>query len=288
MEKNKGLQALVFAIEEFATFDGPGIRTTVFLKGCPLRCKWCHNPEGQSFESQIVRSANGCLACGACLKAGKTVCGRSELVEESISVCPQNLIRRCGISYTPQTLADKLRRNIPILNASGGGITFSGGEPLAHAEFLIQTMRLLYGDTTLAIQTSGYASSDVFTAVLGYCSYVLYDLKLIDKALHLRYTSVDNAPILANYRALAHQEIPFITRIPLIPGVTDTEDNLEAIAAFMKENCIKKAELLPYNTMTGAKYEWAGLSWHPEYDEKRQITPHQEIFSSYGISTTIL
>lgn len=288
MDMKAEVQALVFAIEEFATFDGPGIRTTVFLKGCPLRCMWCHNPEGQSFTSQIVRSPNGCLGCGACLRAGERTSGRSELVEESISVCPQNLIRRCGILYTPQTLADKLRKNIRILNASGGGVTFSGGEPLAHPGFLLETMRLLRGETSLAVQTSGYTSTDIFTEVLSLADYILFDLKLIDSEQHEYYTGAKNESILDNYRILSHSSVPFITRVPLIPTVTDTKDNLEAIAGFMKQNGVDRVELLPYNKMAGSKYAMAGLAWQPEYDEQKKSEPHLDLFDAYGITVRIL
>lgn len=288
MNMKSEVQALVFAIEEFATFDGPGIRTTVFLKGCPLRCMWCHNPEGQSFDSQVVRSPNGCLGCGACLREGERVSGRCELVEESISVCPQNLIRRCGIPYTPLTLANKLEKNIPILNASGGGVTFSGGEPLAHPQFVTETMRFLYGKTSLAVQTCGYTSTDIFKQVLSFADYILYDLKLIDSKRHEFYTGVKNEPILENYRILSRSSVSFITRVPLIPTVTDTVENLEGIARFMYENGVDRVELLPYNPMTGAKYALAGLLWQPAYDEKQTIMPHKEIFESYGISVQIL
>ena len=127
-------KARVFSIEEFSTYDGPGIRMTVFLKGCPLRCMWCHNPEGQSFDAQIVRSPNGCLACNACLDAGERATGERRLTEESIAVCPRNLVRNCGEEYTSEALLSVIKKNIRILNASGGGVTFSGGEPLCHAE----------------------------------------------------------------------------------------------------------------------------------------------------------
>lgn len=146
--------ALIFSIEEFSTFDGPGIRTTVFLKGCPLRCQWCHNPEGQSFYNSIIRSDNGCIHCGECIKAGYAAAGKKELTKESIAVCPNRLIRMCAQSYTTETLADKLGKNLDILNASSGGVTFSGGEPLAQPKFLIEVLELLEGKTNRAIQTS--------------------------------------------------------------------------------------------------------------------------------------
>jgi len=281
-------EGCVFSIEEFATFDGPGIRTTVFLKGCPLRCIWCHNPEGQRRERQIVRSPNGCLLCEACLDEGERLTGKRCLVPESMDVCPRNLIRFSGTTYTPQALAAKLEKNLTILNASGGGITFSGGEPLEQASFLFATMRLLYQKTSLALQTCGFATGAVFDEALTLADYVLYDLKLMDDARHRHYTGVTNAPILQNYRALVQSGVPFITRVPLIPTVTDTVENLTAIAAFLKENGVRGVELLPYNRMAGSKYPLAGMTWAPDYDESLPSEPHTEIFAAYGIAARIL
>ena len=137
----------VFSIEEFSTYDGPGIRMTVFLKGCPLMCTWCHNPEGQRHDSEMVRSPNGCLSCGACLRKGEELTGEPRLVPESASVCPRKLVRVAGEDMTAEELVSKIERNIPILNMSGGGVTFSGGEPLMHADFVLDCMKLLRGKT---------------------------------------------------------------------------------------------------------------------------------------------
>ena len=116
----------IFSIEEFSTFDGPGARCTVFLKGCPLKCQWCHNPEGQSFDTQILRSPNGCIGCGTCIATGMT--------ERSIQLCPMHLLRKCGQDHTPQSLVELLHPNLDMVALMGGGITFSGGEPLSQAE----------------------------------------------------------------------------------------------------------------------------------------------------------
>lgn len=139
-------KALVFSIEESSTFDGPGLRSTVFLKGCSLACEWCHNPEGQSFENQIIKAQSGCEGCGACMREGK-------ITEKSIKVCPNRLLRLCAAEYTPEELVAKLEKNIPILNGGHGGITFSGGEPLSHPRFLCECLSLLENKTHLALPT---------------------------------------------------------------------------------------------------------------------------------------
>ncbi len=130
-------EAKIFSIEEFSTYDGPGIRMTVFLKGRPLRCSWCHNPEGQSFEAQVVRSPNGCIGCGACLNVGEKETGRRTLTEASIAVCPRGIVRLCGEEYTSERLVGIIGKNVDMLNAAGGGVTFSGGEPLCQHAFLL-------------------------------------------------------------------------------------------------------------------------------------------------------
>lgn len=277
----------IFAIEEFSTYDGPGIRMTVFLKGCPLRCTWCHNPEGQRFDSETVRSPNGCLECGACLRKGEELTGVPSLVPESAAVCPRKLVRVCGDDMTPEELVKKIEKNIPILSMSGGGVTFSGGEPLCHADFVLRCLSLLGGKTNRALQTCGFAPSETFKEVLGACDYVLYDLKLMDDTLHRRFTGVSNAQIIENYRTLVNCGIPFITRVPLIPTVNDTEENIEATARFLAECGVSRIELLPYNKMAGGKYTMLGRKYEPGFNGTIPPTPHTEIFSAYGVEATI-
>ena len=274
----------IFSIEEFATFDGPGIRMTVFLKGCPLRCAWCHNPESQRAQVEYVRSPNGCLRCGACEKvAERDETNALFLTEASVAACPRSLVRRCGEDFSPQALCDRVLANASILNATGGGVTFSGGEPLAQAAFLWECLGLLKGRVHTAVQTCGYASSDLFEKTLTLCDYVLYDLKLIDPDLHRRYCGTENVPILQNYRTLAASGVPFVTRIPLIPGVTDTAQNLSAIAALMRECGVDYAELLPYNRMAGSKYAGLLREFAPGFNEDAPVELHTDIFENHGI-----
>ena len=274
----------VFSIEEFSTFDGPGIRTTVFLKGCPLSCVWCHNPEGQRREIEYMRSPNGCTGCGACLQAAKTACGRTVLTEESVAACPNHLVRRAGIDYTPEELAAKLNKNASILRSGGGGVTFSGGEPLMHADFILATAPLL-DRMSVALQTSGYADSTDFSRVLEVCDYVLFDLKLASDALHRFFCGVGNERILQNYKILTESGKQFVTRIPLIPTVTDTDENLEALAAIIASHNVHYAELLPYNKLTGSKYGSLLRTYSPDFDEQRACNLGANIFQRYGITT---
>ena len=278
----------IFSIEEFSTYDGPGIRMTVFMKGCPLRCMWCHNPEGQRFEREIVKSPNGCLMCGACMNAGLEETGAPCLVDKSISVCPRRLVRYSGDDLTPEELVAKINKNVAILNMSGGGVTFSGGEPLSHWQFVLECMKLLRNKTNRALQTCGFAPSDVFEKVLSECDYVLYDLKLMDNEKHKRYTGVENTLILKNYETLARSGKEFITRIPLIPTVNDTEENIRATAIFMNGLGVKKIELLPYNRMAGGKYLMLGRKYETDFDGNIPPDPHIEIFNEYGIEVNIL
>ena len=279
---------IVFSIEEFSVYDGPGIRTTVFLKGCPLRCMWCHSPEGQKPTPEMVRSPNGCLHCNACMEKGLEISGELRLVKESAAVCPRNLIRQAGEVYTCEDLLRKLKKNVAILNASGGGVTFSGGEPLMQADFLRECLRGLEGVTNRAIQTCGFCAPKTFSEILPHCDYVLYDLKLMDPQKHRYYCGQDNASILQNYRTLAQSGKDFITRIPVIPTVNDTEENMRATAAFLIENGVHRLELLPYHKLTGSKYAMTGRTYSPEFDETIPPELHLDIFETYGIEVNVL
>ena len=278
----------IFSIEEFSTYDGPGIRMTVFLKGCPLSCEWCHNPEGQSFEAEYVKSPNGCISCGACHEVSEKLYGKPILTEASVSACPRGLVRFSGQDYTSEQLVSVINKNIAILNASGGGVTFSGGEPLSHADFVCECLDMLCGKTHRALQTSGYCENQKFLDVASRCELVLYDLKLIDDTMHKRYTGVSNKSIIENYKSLSKLDVDVITRIPLIPTVNDTKENIEATASLMSACGRRNVELLPYNKLAGAKYALCGRVYKPSFDETKEVQMHTEIFSEYGIEVKIL
>ena len=281
------MQGIVFSIEEFSVYDGPGIRTSVFLKGCPLRCSWCHNPEGQSRDIQIVRSPNGCISCGTCTSTAVTVDGQLCFTQESIDRCPMNLLRYCGEEISSDALCQTLLKNQRILS-NGGGVTFSGGEPLMQSDFLFSCLRSLKGKLHTAIQTSGFCSTEVFREALSLADYFLYDLKLTDSKLHQKFTGVTNEPILQNFALLAESGKNFTIRVPLIPGVTDTSENLTAIAQLLDRHHIHYIELLPYNKMAGGKYAMLLRTYDPGFDVQAEPQPHTGIFQSFGITAKIL
>lgn len=276
----------IFSIEEFSVYDGPGIRTTVFLKGCPLRCTWCHNPEGQAAYTEIVRSPNGCMGCGNCTKYAEKRDDRVIFTEKSIKNCPMNLLRKCGREISCGELFEMLMKNEIFLKK--GGVTFSGGEPLAQSDFLLECLKRLKGNIHTAVQTSGFCNEEIFDEVLGFSDYFLYDLKIIDNELHKKYTGVSNEPILNNFKILAKSRKGFVVRIPLIPNVTDTEENITSIAKFLSKNNVNYAELLPYNKMAGGKYKMLMREYTPKFDTQISPETRDGIFDKFGIETKIL
>lgn len=276
---NKGT---VFDIKQLAVFDGPGARTTVFMKGCPLHCMWCHNPEGLSSEPQLMVSKNSCTHCGKC----EAVCPSPDhciLCGACIRVCPNNLRKICGIQYTPEQLAEVLLKDRDYLEMMGGGVTFSGGEPTMQAEFVLDTVKLLRG-MHCAIETCAFCSEDTFRRIIDAMDYIMMDLKLIDPELHKKYTRADNALILRNLEQLKASGKPFRIRIPVIPGVNDTTENFTATAKLL-QGCetLEQVELLPYHKTAGAKYSMVELEYAPEFDINAKPNLDTELFESFGI-----
>ncbi len=278
------MQGIVFSIEEFSVYDGPGIRTTVFLKGCPLRCTWCHNPEGQDPHTQIVRSPNGCTGCNRCVENAKKVEGRWYYTEESIKNCPMGLLRTSGEVVESQILCEKILKNRELLQ----GVTFSGGEPLLQSDFLFSCLEILKGKLHTAIQTCGYCEEAIFHKAVSLADYFLFDLKLIREDLHRRFTGVSNEKILKNFAYLAKNTKAFVVRIPLIPGVTDTEENILGIIDVLKENGVSYVELLPYNKMAGGKYKMLGRQYSPGFDEQRQVMIPEALLKEHHIRYLVL
>lgn len=278
----------VFSIEEFSVYDGPGIRTTVFFKGCPLKCNWCHSPEGQSFNKEILKSPNGCLECKCCEKVCENY-PNCILCEKCINACPRNLIRVSGIDYQVKELADLLRKNFKILNMNNGGITFSGGEPLSQGKFLLELIKEIKGETSLAIQTSGYGDSKLFKEIIDNLDLVLFDMKIMDKDLALKHQGINNQLIFDNLKILKESNTPFIIRIPLIPTLIDTKENLlEIINKIKGSKNLIKVELLPYNKFAGSKYSLAKKVYSPQFDESIESNPHLELFEENNIKANVL
>lgn len=246
-------KGIVFSIEEFAINDGPGIRTTVFLKGCPLRCQWCHNPEGLSPLPQEMHGFDGDSICGKYYEAGD--------------------------------LAEKLLKDKDFYAMNGGGVTFTGGEPTLQSTFLMELLDRL-SEVHTAIETSGFCAEDTFKKILDRLDYVLFDVKLCDPVLHKKWTGVDNRIILKNLEALGSSGKKFVVRIPLIPGVNDSLENMEATRDLIKDYPgLERVELLKYHKTAGAKYQKVDLMYNPDFDTEAIPEVH-DVFGN--IKTIIL
>lgn len=245
----------IFDIKEMAVHDGPGIRTTVFFKGCPLRCKWCHNPEGLSFEPQLMYKDIRCIDCKSCQRE----CEHPECQPfgRCIHACPENCLEIAGRKVTAKELAEELKETAHILGNSFGGFTFSGGEPLAQPEFLLELIEELKG-YHLCIETSGFCDGEIFKSVIDKLYFVIMDIKLVDSKLHKKYTGVGNELILKNFEILKESGKPYIIRTPLIPNITDTHENLTEIKKIIGDSTWEK---LPYNAAAGAKYKMLGIEY---------------------------
>ena len=275
----------VFDLEEFAVYDGPGIRYAVFLKGCPLRCRWCHNPEGLSAAPQIMVSQL-CVHCGAC----RQVCPSPERCTgcgACIRVCPSGARRLCGREMTAEAVAEKIRPSLPVLQLNGGGVTFTGGEALMQPDFVL-AVRALLPEAHAAVETSGYAAPEVFQRVAKAMDLVIMDVKLADLRLHRQWTGVDNGLILQNLDWLRESGIPFWIRIPLIPTVNDTEENMRRTAALLKgAPRLERVELLPYHKTAGAKYGAVGMNYDPGFPTGQEPQIHLEPFQEAKIPCVV-
>ncbi len=278
---------LVFDIEEFAVFDGPGIRSVVFLKGCPLRCVWCHNPEGLSPRPQQVKTLSLCMNCGLC----ETLCpdpNDCNACGDCVRACPAGCLRIAGSWMDAQQVANKIQRQERILRGSGGGVTFSGGEALMQPDFVLAVREKL-PSLHACIETSGYAPREDFLRVVKAMDLVIMDLKLMDDKLHRQYTGASNRLILSNLSALISLGKPFRIRVPLIPTISDTRENLAAIAErLVGASALEKVELMPYNQAAGAKYAGLGKAYHVSFPEQMQPQTHLDIFKEANIPCDVL
>lgn len=257
------MKGTIFDIKEFTVHDGPGSRITVFLKGCPLRCKWCHNPEGLKVEKQILYRNNFCTHCGRC----HVPCSHEECkgLDRCVHACVNGCLTIAGEEITSEDLAKRLLKNKDMLAMLGGGITISGGEPMLQAEFVCGLAEKMEG-MHLAIQTSGYTKPETYRKVMGHFDYIMQDIKLADCETHKRYTGVGNEWILENVEWLKKSGKEFVFRIPLIPDITDTEENLKAISEIVGAH---RTELMPYNELAGAKYGMVGMEYGLETKKNR-------------------
>ena len=265
--------AIIFDIQRNSFVDGPGIRTTVFFKGCNLKCKWCHNPESQSPKPQILFYKDKCTGCGRCK-------GITEKNTEF--VCFHDAKQICGKEYTVEEVFDTIQKDRPFYEASGGGITLSGGECLLQADFCAALLaRLKAEGLATAVDTCGYVSQDAFDKVIPYTDLFLYDIKAIDEDVHLRCTGHSNKCILENLRYLQSCGKAVEIRVPYVPGFNDGQK--EKILSFLKAfSSIVRVRILPYHNYAATKYKALGLAdtLPPTLPEKREIDEFQALADS--------
>lgn len=260
---------ITFNVQRFSTEDGPGIRTTVFMKGCPLRCKWCHNPEGLYPQPELVWYDVRCIGARECLK----VCPEDalELTLEGMRLdrksctmcglcppaCPAGALEVIGREWTAEALYAEVAKDSAFYETSGGGVTASGGEPVMQAEFVEAFLRLCHrrGIHT-ALDTCGHADWVIYERLLPFVDLVLYDLKVMDRERHRLATGVYPDRILENARRIAQKGIPMWVRTPVVPGYTDGEDNIAGLATYIRDelSTVERWDLLAYTNLGQSKY----------------------------------
>jgi pyruvate formate lyase activating enzyme len=295
---------IVFDIKKFSIHDGPGIRTTVFFKGCPLRCWWCHNPEGLASEPELIFRASRCICCEACLSACEqdaislndctpsTDISRCTLCGACVEACYAEAREIVGREMTVAQVMAEIERDVPFYDESDGGVTFSGGEPLLQWDFLLALLRACKAkEIHTAVDTCGFAPWEAFDAVREYVDLFLYDLKLMDDARHRQFTGVFNESTLSNLEALSRQGHNIIVRVPLVPGVNDDDANIRQTGMFLAGlPHLDGVDILPYHRMGSEKYEQLNKTYRlPETlsPSNERVAELAQVLEEFGLRVKI-
>lgn len=274
-ESQADASGIIFNIQRFSIEDGPGIRTTVFTKGCPLRCIWCHNPEGLQIHPQLMWFDVRCIGARDCLEAcpndaleltrsgmiiDRGKCDGCGLCEKA---CPAGALEVVGREVTSEEAYEEVARDEVFYRNSGGGVTFSGGEPTMQPAFVSEVMRRCRENGIhVALDTCGYSSRSSLQELLGLSDMVLYDLKIMDPGRHLELTGVELEPILENLELICESGKPVWVRTPVIPGCTDSDENFMAMASFIGSlKNVERWDILAFNNTCGSKYKRLDMKW---------------------------
>ncbi len=262
------LVAIITNVQRFSTEDGPGIRTTVFFKGCPLRCPWCHNPEGLSREPELAFSEVKCIGCNECVKVckvgapvpGGPGCEKCEACFACAEACPSTAREVIGREYSVGKLFDEVKRDEVFYEKSGGGVTASGGEAMVYPGFLAELFRRLReAGINTALDTSAVVGGEALAEVLENTDLILLDLKIMDEERHKEVVGASLKRIIENIARIDSAGIPIVIRVPVVPGFSDDDDNMEKIAEFAKGlKNLESVELLSFHQLGEAKYRKLG------------------------------
>lgn len=293
----------IYNIQRYSIHDGPGIRTTVFLKGCPLACKWCHNPESQTKKSVLMYNEKKCIGCFDCVSKcpnealtisnGKLAIERNRCLNcgTCAMVCPAEAIDLLGKQMTIDEVMEVVRRDTSFYKSSKGGVTISGGEPFQQSSFTLELVKALkYEGFHVTLDTSGYVEFERLRHFIGHVDLFLYDVKHIDPRKHRAYTGVDNKLILRNLKKLSRHGCRIWARVPLIPFFNNNENDLHEIAYTISDLKVEKVCILPYHgiasgkyTQLNKKYELTGMKSPSDSDVDRA----KKIIENYGLQVQV-
>ena len=279
---------MIFNIQRCSIHDGEGLRTLVFFKGCPMKCAWCANPESQSFQQEIMENQNRCVGCGLCIKVcpnkaidhnGKIDRSKCRNCNACVDICYAGSKWNVEKEYSVEDLYKEIAKDRAFYREKGG-VTFSGGEPLASAEDLLKiAAKCKENNISVIIESCGFGDYEEFSPVLPYVDSMFLDIKQINSDEHEKITGVRNEVILSNIKRISEDGIPIIIRTPIIPGYTDDKENIEGISRFVRElPSVKEYELLAYHKLGESKYEALGRNYNliavnpPSDEEMNELT----------------